>query len=79
MSWEAPFLSTQTVLEKCPDAAPDELERVLDERGALVSRNDANVDANADKAHNIAENRNNIIQDNNQEELIIRDKVTVNP
>ena len=79
LAMEAPFLSTQTVLEKCPDAAPDELERVLDERGALVSRNDANADANADKAHNIAENRNNIIQDNNQEEVIIRDKVTVNP
>ena len=64
LAMEAPYLSTQTVLERCPDAAPDEVERVMKERGALISRNDQTIDDNADKAHNIAENRNDTIIDN---------------
>ena len=64
LGMEAPYLSTQTVLEKCPDAAPDEVERVIKERGSLVSRNDVSTDDAAQKAQNIAENRNDVIVDN---------------
>ncbi len=64
LAMEAPYLSTQTIIEKCPDAAPDETQRVIRERGALVSRNDQTISDNADKAHNIAENRSNEIVDN---------------
>ena len=61
---EAPYLSTQTLLEKCPDGAPDEIERVISERGALVSRNDQTVEQAAEKARNIAVNRSDEIRDN---------------
>ena len=61
---EAPYLSTQTVLERCPDAAPDEVERVIKERGSLISRNDKTVDVAAQKAGNVARNRNDVIIDN---------------
>lgn len=64
LAMEAPYLSTQTVVERCPDAAPDETYRILRERGALVERDSALVESNADKAHNIAENRSNEIRDN---------------
>ena len=76
LTMEAPYLSTQTLLEKCPDAAPDEARRVIAERGALISRNDTTVEQTADKAHNIAVNRSNEIRDN--EEKITLEEVTVN-
>ena len=72
LGMEAPYLSTQTILERCPDAAPDEAERVIKERGSLISRNDQTVDANADKATSMANNRNDIIRDN-------EDKIDVEP
>jgi hypothetical protein len=61
---EAPYLSTQTVLEKCPDAAPDEVERVIKERGSIMSRNDKTADDAAKTAGNVARNRNDVIIDN---------------
>lgn len=64
LGMEAPYLSTQTVLERCPDAAPDEAERVIKERGSLISRSDKTVEDNAVKATSIANNRNDIIRDN---------------
>lgn len=64
LAMEAPYLSTQTVIERCPDAAPDEQQRIIKERGALVSRDSQLIADNADKAHNIAENRSNEIVDN---------------
>jgi hypothetical protein len=64
LGMEAPYLSTQTVLEKCPDAAPDEAERVIKERGSLVSRNDSGSEQAAQKAQNVATNRNDVIIDN---------------
>lgn len=64
LAMEAPYLSTRTILEKCPDAAPDEVERVTFERGSLISRNDTTIEDNAEKAHNIAVNRSNEIVDN---------------
>ena len=64
LGMEAPYLSTQTVLEKCPDAAPDEVERVIKERGSLISRNDKTADNAAQTAENVATNRNDVIIDN---------------
>lgn len=64
LGMEAPYLSTQTVLEKCPDAAPDEVERVIKERGSLVSRNDSMANQAATTAKNVATNRNDVIIDN---------------
>jgi hypothetical protein len=61
---EAPYLSTQTIIERCPDSAPDEVERVIKERGSLISRNDQTANENAEKAHNIAVNRDDEIADN---------------
>lgn len=75
---EGTYLSTQTILEKCPDSSPDEVERVLKERGSLTSRNDKLAEDNADKAHNVAINRNNIIQDNNESKLT-QEPTNVNP
>lgn len=64
LAMEGVYLSTKTILEKCPDAAPDEIERVIEERGSLVARNGANTDTTADKAKNISINRSNEIVDN---------------
>lgn len=64
LGMEAPYLSTQTVLEKCPDAAPDEVERVIKERGSLVSRNDKTAEDAAQTAENVAKNRSDVIVDN---------------
>ena len=66
LTMEAPYLSTQTLLEKCPDAAPDEAQRVINERGGLISRNDQTVEDAANKAHNISVNRSNEIRDNEE-------------
>ncbi len=72
LGMEAPYLSTQTIVERCPDAAPDEVERIIAERGSLISRNDQTIDAAAEKATSIATNRNDIIRDN-------EDKIEVSP
>lgn len=75
---EAPYLSTQTVVERCPDAAPDEVERIIKERGMLVSRNDKTIEENAETAHNIAINRNDTIVDN-MTKVVDVETTTVNP
>ena len=64
LAMEAPYLSTQTIVERCPDSAPDEVDRVINERGALISRNDKTIEQNAETAHNVAINRNDTIVDN---------------
>lgn len=64
LSMEGTYLSTQTMLEKMPDAAPDEIERVIKERGALVPRDATSAERNADKAQNLSINRSNEIVDN---------------
>jgi hypothetical protein len=65
---EAPYLSTQTIIERCPDAAPDEVDRVIKERGGVMSRNDKASLSDSKKAKNMAENRNDIIADNKKED-----------
>ena len=64
LAMEAKWLSTQTIIEKSPDAAPDETERVIKERGALVGVNSSEIDSNAETANNLAKNRSNEIVDN---------------
>lgn len=76
LAMEAPYLSTQTILERCPDASPDEVTRVIKERGELTDRNSVAAEKLAQKAHNIAENRSNEIRDN--EEKLTQEPVTVN-
>lgn len=73
---EAPYLSTQTVIERCPDAAPDEIERVVEERGGVMSRSEKEAVDSAETAGSIARNRNDIIRDN--EDKIEIEPVTVN-
>lgn len=64
LAMEGVYLSAKTIIEKCPDAAPDELERVIAERGALVAKNSVDVTTNSDKAKKISENRSDEIVDN---------------
>lgn len=64
LSMEANWLSTQTLVERCPDAAPDEAERIIKERGGLMIRSDKDSDSESEKATRIATNRNDIIRDN---------------
>lgn len=64
LQMEATYLSTQTIVEKCPDAAPDEIERIIKERGSLTSRNDKALEEESEKAGNIAKNKSNEIVDN---------------
>lgn len=64
LQMEATYLSTQTIIERCPDAAPDEMERVIKERGALVGRNDKQLEDEAEKAGRISKNKSNEIVDN---------------
>jgi len=66
LAMEAPYLSTQTIVERSPDAAPDEIDRIIKERGALVARDSSLVSNTADKAHAIAVNRNDEIRDNEE-------------
>lgn len=64
LAMEGTYLSTQTIIERCPDAAPDEIDRVIRERGAITTRDSNLAEDVAEKAHNIAINRNNEIVDN---------------
>lgn len=52
----------RTIIEKSPDAAPDEEDRIIEERGALIPQ--ANMDSVENKAQNISENRSDEIVDN---------------
>lgn len=72
LTMEAPYLSTQTLLERCPDSAPDEAQRVIAERGALITREDARVQENAEKANALQRNRNDLIRDN-EDNVIVED------
>ena len=62
LSMEAKWLSMKTIIEKSPDAAPDEVKRIIEERGALIPVE--GMESNAKKAKNISENRSDEIVDN---------------
>lgn len=64
LSMEAKWLSMKTIIEKSPDAAPNEIERIIEERGALVPLGSSEVDENAATANRISRNRSNEIIDN---------------
>lgn len=64
LSMEASWLSMQTVIEKSPDAAPDEIERIVKERGALIPLKASDIESNAKKANNVSVNRSDELVDN---------------
>ncbi len=64
LAMEAKWLSMRTIIEKSPDAAPDEVDRIIEERGALVPQGASDIDEDSDKALRISRNNSNIIRDN---------------
>jgi hypothetical protein len=59
---ESNWLSMRTIIERSPDRAPDEEQRIIAERGALIPAKVSTSDTT--KAQNIAENNSNEIIDN---------------
>jgi len=64
LAMEAKWLSMKTIIEKSPDAAPDEIDRIIEERGALIPQGASDIDEGTDKAQRISTNRSNEIVDN---------------
>ena len=64
LSMEAKWLSMKTIIEKSPDAAPNEVERIMAERGALIPLDSSQIESNAQTANNISVNRSDEIVDN---------------
>ena len=64
LAMEAKWLSMKTIVEKSPDAAPDEEQRIIDERGALIPQGASDIDEGSDKASRISINRSDEIVDN---------------
>ena len=64
LSMEAKWLSMKTIIEKSPDAAPDEIDRIIEERGALIPQGKSDIDEGTDKATRISMNRSDEIIDN---------------
>ncbi len=69
LAMEAKWLSMKTLVEKSPDAAPDEVQRIIEERGALVLQ-DKSIDSTSSKANNISRNQSNEIVDNMEDTVI---------
>ena len=64
LAMEAKWLSMQTIIERSPDAAPDEIERIIKERGSLIPQGASDIDKDTDKAQKISMNRSDEIVDN---------------
>lgn len=64
LAMEAKWLSMKTIIENSPDAAPDEVERIIEERGSLIPQGASDIDKDANKAQKISENRSDEIIDN---------------
>lgn len=62
LQMESNWLSMRTIIERSPDRAPDEEQRIIAERGALIPAKVSTSDTT--KAQNIAENNSNEIIDN---------------
>lgn len=63
LQMESNWLSMRTIIERSPDRAPDEEQRIIAERGALVPAIGAST-ADGEKAKRIAQNNSNEIIDN---------------
>ena len=64
LAMEAKWLSMKSIIEKSPDAAPDEVERIIEERGSLIPQGASDIDEGTDKAQRISMNRSDEIVDN---------------
>lgn len=63
LQMESQWLSARTIIERSPNRAPDEEQRVVAERGSLVFASGTKT-ANQEKAANITRNNSNEIIDN---------------
>jgi hypothetical protein len=63
LQMESQWLSTRTIIERSPDRAPDEEQRIIEERGALVPSSSSKT-VDKEKAANITRNNSNEIIDN---------------
>lgn len=68
LQMEAKWLSMQTIIEKSPDAAPDEIDRITKERGALIPLDSSSIDDDSERAARISKNNSNVIVDNVKKE-----------
>lgn len=64
LAMEAKWLSMRTIIERSPDAAPDEIDRIIEERGALIPQGASDIDEGTNKALKLSKNNSNIIRDN---------------
>jgi hypothetical protein len=60
---ESQWLSTRTIIERSPDRAPDEEQRIIAERGSLVPASNTKT-VSQEKAANVVRNNSNEIIDN---------------
>ena len=63
LQMESNWLSMRTIIERSPDRAPDEEQRIIEERGALIPAKDMQT-TDGEKAMRIARNNSNEIVDN---------------
>ena len=63
LQMESQWLSTRTIIERSPDRAPDEEQRIIKERGSLVPASQS-TSVSQEKAANIVRNNSNEIIDN---------------
>jgi hypothetical protein len=63
LQMESKWLSTRTIVERSPDRAPDEEQRIIAERGALIPANEKET-IDEEKAANMTRNNSNEIVDN---------------
>jgi hypothetical protein len=63
LQMESNWLSMRTIIERSPDRAPDEEQRIIAERGALIPAKDMQT-TDGEKAMRIAKNNSNEIVDN---------------
>jgi hypothetical protein len=63
LQMESQWLSTRTIIERSPDRAPDEEQRIIAERGSLVPASNTET-VSQEKAANVVRNNSNEIIDN---------------
>ena len=62
LAMESKWLSRKSIVEKSPDSAPDEWERIKSEQEEIQKANEKELEVNAEKAENTAKNNSNEIQ-----------------